>query len=420
MSRIQFTVLIFLIAYIAWHIPQLKTARDVPVKETFVSQYESDLPEATKGKNPYYVWHIPLPEKNAHETILLDKLGNHVKHFQLPSGLSSKKKSTVGYLAYPQNGEFFLWYPQLGRSIRFFDGDGRSIWERNESRYLSVSPAGKYLLAAAGDHSRVEFLNPNLDSLMDAEGVVFIKHQWYLDSKVKASETENDENWDAGVIFLDGIVRLFSFKKKISLKIQFSGIIRNAYIDLTNGAVLVQSEKEIKPNQYKDILIRTNPRPLNEVYSKENLEENLEKNKTVVIEEKADIRAEYVLSGYSPYLLPLIFNETMAAVILPSKPYNAENTAQRNHSGNLLVFKLNEKEPISFPIPPIIQNPDTGSWRIGKAADGFFTFSNELVFWFNETGINWIKEIPQMQRVDFRAKSVFMNSSKSAYVYSWH
>lgn len=78
-----------------------------------------------------------------------------------------------GHITGPQNGAFFIWYPQLGSQVYVFNESGSLLWEKEESRYLQVLRHGRFILAAAGDHSRMIFMNPDFKVQADFQGVLF-------------------------------------------------------------------------------------------------------------------------------------------------------------------------------------------------------------------------------------------------------
>lgn len=110
----------------------------------------------------------------------LTETGQVARVLQLP-GASVKKadESTIrlegkeGYITGSQNGTFFIWYPQLGSQIYLFNESGTFLWEKEESHYLHSLPRGRFILAAAGDQSRVLFMNPDFKVQADFQGMLF-------------------------------------------------------------------------------------------------------------------------------------------------------------------------------------------------------------------------------------------------------
>ncbi len=93
-----------------------------------------------------------------------------------PAGYNAIQEEQNGYVTFPDDLSFVTWFPQLGQSVHFFDVHGEPILSKHESRYLETSPDGRFFLAAAGDHSRMAFTNPDLKELASIEGLIF--HQW--------------------------------------------------------------------------------------------------------------------------------------------------------------------------------------------------------------------------------------------------
>lgn len=110
----------------------------------------------------------------------LTEAGQVARVLQLP-GASIKKadESTIrlegkeGYITGSQNGTFFIWYPQLGSQIYLFNENGAFLWEKEESHYLHALPRGRFILAAAGDQSRILFMNPDFKVQADFQGMLF-------------------------------------------------------------------------------------------------------------------------------------------------------------------------------------------------------------------------------------------------------
>lgn len=95
-----------------------------------------------------------------------------VKADQTSISLAGKE----GYITAPENGAYYIWYPQIGSQVYVFNEHGNFLWDKDESHYLQVLPRGRYLLAAAGDHSRMIFMNPDFKMQADFQGVLFTRY----------------------------------------------------------------------------------------------------------------------------------------------------------------------------------------------------------------------------------------------------
>lgn len=109
--------------------------------------------------------------------------GTMVRTLALPGEQIQKADQTSislagkeGYITAPENGAYFIWYPQLGQQVYVFNEQGSFLWEKEESHYLQVLPRGRYIMAAAGDHSRMIFMNPDFKTQADFQGVLFTRY----------------------------------------------------------------------------------------------------------------------------------------------------------------------------------------------------------------------------------------------------
>ncbi len=152
---------------------------------------------------------------------------------QTPSGETFKRARKPGFLTHPDDGSYFIWFPQLGTEVYFFDSNGTFLWEKKESRYLQASPEGRYILAAAGDHSRLMVLNPSLQPLADFEGLIF--------THFRLSDNE-EKNWQFCASFIDGEIVAAALEKKEQYRLSLPWPVKSLECDFNTGKFWAQVE----------------------------------------------------------------------------------------------------------------------------------------------------------------------------------
>src|SRR5690606_27502589 len=45
-----------------------------------------------------------------------------------------------GYITAPENGAYYIWYPQIGTQVYVFNEQGHFLWDKEESHYLNALP----------------------------------------------------------------------------------------------------------------------------------------------------------------------------------------------------------------------------------------------------------------------------------------
>lgn len=169
----------------------------------------------------------------------LHKNATALREFTLPpetvthsKGFPVTLKGKPGFLSYPLGGSYFIWYPQLGREIFFFDNTGSFLYEKKESRYLASSKYGNYLLAIAGDQSRAELLKPDMSSIFSAEGFILNSYAVLDDKRAP---------FRAGLAFLNGDVVFLEKDNLQAKRFNVGSRVRNAVFG-EDGIALLQLE----------------------------------------------------------------------------------------------------------------------------------------------------------------------------------
>ena len=170
-----------------------------------------------------YVFHLPVSGNfNTSHQYEINKLGiagENILSFKMPVEKDISKKDNPeytadkdGFVTYPENGSFYLWYPRLGIHTFFYDQDGQFLWSRKSSHYMKAFPSGKYILSMTGDHSRAFFMLPDLSIMGSAEGTLLINYQF-------SNETISDDSMQVCLGFLDGDIVFYNPSKKNEVRV---------------------------------------------------------------------------------------------------------------------------------------------------------------------------------------------------------
>ena len=138
-----------------------------------------------------------------------------------------------GYITYPNDASFFLWYPRLGSQVKIYNDSGYLLWKINESRYLKVAEQGQYIMAFSGDGSRIEFLRPDMSSIVAVEG--FLLHSYELSERARLYAP-----YQACVGFLNGDIGLVNLQKMIVNRLSLKKPLRALHCDFENNYLIAQ------------------------------------------------------------------------------------------------------------------------------------------------------------------------------------
>ncbi len=172
----RYVVLIVAATWILWQVP-FSATRSVVLPEVFAATQLNGAAEAEGSPALFFYRKTGVGQYTAYG---LTPAGSIARVLNLPGGTLTKADQSQinltgkeGYITGPENGAFFIWYPQLGSQVYVFNERGSLLWEKEESRYLQVLRHGRFILAAAGDHSRMIFMNPDFKVQADFQGVLF-------------------------------------------------------------------------------------------------------------------------------------------------------------------------------------------------------------------------------------------------------
>lgn len=250
-------LILFLVFY---HIPVEELKRDQGVKALYHHDFTinaSVLSDFAKEVPPV-IFHrgIGEPRNGYHSRYHVYKLsgnGQNLVTIELPPA-GKKIKSELfgnisfqgsGFLTYPENGNFYTWYPRLGNQILFFDEKGRFLWAKASSHYLRAAPSGKWILAMAGDQSRAFFFYPDMKPIASVEGALMLSSSF-------AAQKEREVLYLA---FLGGEVVRFDLAAKKPVRFLMPGPVKSVTSSPSGEKFLAQVEKQ--PG--KDTLIAAKP-----------------------------------------------------------------------------------------------------------------------------------------------------------------
>ena len=156
-----------------------------------------------------------------------------------------------GYITAPENGAYFIWYPQLGQQVYVFNEQGSFLWEKEESHYLQVLPRGRYIMAAAGDHSRMIFMNPDFKTQADFQGVLFTR---YI-----VDDNPDFKNGQVCLGSLDGEVIVAHIDRKVYMRQKLGYALKSLLCNFETSELAAIVERTVtvdKVQKQVDFLIR--------------------------------------------------------------------------------------------------------------------------------------------------------------------
>ena len=165
--------------WVFWQIPFSSTAEIKLPEVAAFSAFPDSVPASDKAAAAVF---YRRTGPGQYKVFGLGDDGSIVRTLSLPGEQIQKADQTSislagkeGYITAPENGAYFIWYPQLVQQVYVFNEQGSFLWEKDESHYLQVLPRGRYIMAAAGDHSRMIFMNPDFKTQADFQGVLFTR-----------------------------------------------------------------------------------------------------------------------------------------------------------------------------------------------------------------------------------------------------
>lgn len=239
--------------WVFWQIP-VNATDEVRLPELVaVTAFDAEPNANATGARAFYRRTAP----GQYKAYVLSEAGEIVRTMQLPGSTLTKADNTTislegkeGYITGAENGAFYVWYPQIGSQVYMFNEQGTFLWEKDESHYLHVLPRGRFIMAAAGDHSRLTFMNPDFKVQADFQGVLFTRY---------VLDDNPDLNAQACLGSLDGDTIVAHFDRRVYMRTHLGYALKSLACDFTTGELAAIVEKTIVVNNQsvqQDFLLR--------------------------------------------------------------------------------------------------------------------------------------------------------------------
>jgi len=316
--KLAYSALLVFLTILVFYIPMTSVSRVYSLRDQYLldlAEKKAVNPQNIKNKQPYVI--VSENKYNGNfeysavrikkDSIFSDEFVIPVKNTDFEIKITSE-----GFLTHPQDGGFFLWYPRLGSKIKLFDRSGKFLWEKDESRYLQSFPDGKYIMAVAGDQSRVHFFHPDFTKITDIEGHLMIAYQL---------GGESDDGYNVCLGFLNGVVFFANLKNHIFKRFEIVKNMKALSCNLKDGNYIIQTEKKnVSENGSVVITDSIENYSIGSSESKKQFEFKMKKN--------------------YPETLPIAFNQKWGIAILPSENEPSLYTILAyDNSGNSLFEK---------------------------------------------------------------------------------
>ncbi|MBV6492419.1 MAG: hypothetical protein LDLANPLL_00412 [Turneriella sp.] len=241
----RFIFAIVVTAWVLWQIPFSRTQEIFLPEFVAFSSFEdnADVP----SENPILTFYRKV-DKGQYRTFGVNASGAIIRSVVVPGLKIKKPDETIipldgkeGFITGPENGAYFIWYPQLGSQVYVFNEKGAFLWEKEESHYLHALPYGRYILASAGDGSRMLFVNPDFKIHADFQGVLF--NHYILD--------DNPELKSAQVCLstLDGDLIVAHLDKKIYFRKHLGYALKSLQCDFEKATFAAIVEERVKKKE---------------------------------------------------------------------------------------------------------------------------------------------------------------------------
>jgi len=337
----------------------------------------------------------------------LNGTGQLVRSLRLPGQQIRKAdESTInlankeGYITGPENGAFYIWYPQLGTQVFVFNEQGSFLWEKEESHYLHVFPRGRYIMAAAGDHSRMLFMNPDFKVHADFQGVLFTR---YI--------VDDNPDLATGQVCLgslDGEVIVAQLDRRIYLRQKIGYALKAMQCDFEKGvmAVIVEITEEVdkKPVQ-KDYLLRLK-------FSLGSAGDALPTEAMRAISTELKTAATHALPLRTVTASPMVITEETTCFL---------QLATGNEAGLAIYTTRGSKgAPRELAIPGAAPAAPPDTWKaarinLGRETGCLFTHKSGRVVMANDRGILYERGDLRVERVQVNDKITFLQTDKGIF-----
>ena len=274
-----------------------------------------------------------------------------------------------GFSTYPVDGSYFILYPRLGTKVRVFNGKGEFLWERAESHYLLNFPYSNWIMAVAGDHSRVHVFKPNLEEQLDLEGHILLSYHF---------ASNKEDKFDACMGFFGGSVAfLKASKKKVFRKDLKTRSLKSIACNLQTADFVAQVENKSDEGRLFDTLYLGN-----------------------IHEEKP--RASLELDTYFPVTLPIEFEdqENWFAALVPGKEPFIGLADEDGFFQKVLL------------LPHRVKVADADEWRAEKLKSAVVFWNQQWVLMVNKDGLVFRKKVAGAKRLITRTGRIYIQTSK--------
>ena len=316
------------------------------------------------------ILHTNMPLLNKKNIFFLDSSGL-VKSIYIPL--------QKGYLTYPNDGSFFIWYPKLGSKIKVFDSLGKFLWEVPENRYLqALDNNTNHILAFSGDGSRVEFLKPDFSSVLEFEGFLLVSHQ--------TSKSPSKE-FDACFAFLNGDIILVNTRERKQFRISLNHPLKSIGCNFEKNYFLAQIQKKVKlkeesnPSKERetDVLIKV---PFDSIsYSGQNSTNQF----------STDI--EFTFPKNYPFSLPIHWQGNDHLVMLPVTNEDMEIWLISDDG----QIKAKFKWPQKFANATEIEN-----FRIDRLKNFLILSNDSMIMILSKEGVSFKHEFNYIHRISYK------------------
>lgn len=363
------------------------------MKMNFFHSLESEknfFAQTNENQTIAFVKRVRHEKGGSHYSVrLLGDDGRLLRQFALPPQKEIQNtRLGDGFLTYPDDGSLFIWYPRLGRKIFYFDNEGRFLWELENTQYLKLFPSGRWLLTAAGDHSRFQIRLPNLETVADVEGMIFTDTHF-------TKQEELDESYQACSGFLNGDVVFIRLSNGAQqpvenvVRIEKQKLLKSLACNFSQNLFAVQLENK------KDTITDA-------IYLYKMPQKSFEKN---------ELLFQFSLPDYYPYKLPLSISQSANAVsfLLPAV----------NELAQIIVLDKKGKPHFQMQIEKQNQreNFDADDWRVETLADYFIFWNQHSVYVVGLKGLIFTKDFSAIRAVKVVNNNLYVDSNKGIFSY---
>lgn len=251
----RFVAAIIVATWLIWQVPFSSTDEIRLPEITGFSPFKEDV--TGNAETPALVFYRRT-DAGQYIAYGLNAAGAIVKTLRLPGKEVQKADETKislagkeGYITAPENGAYYIWYPQIGTQVYVFNEQGNFLWEKEESHYLNALPRGRFIIAAAGDHSRMLFMNPDFKIHADFQGVLF--------TRFIADDNPDLKTAQVCLGSLDGDVIVAHLDRKLYFRQKLGYALKSLHCDFETGelAAIVERTVEVdKVQKQVDFLLR--------------------------------------------------------------------------------------------------------------------------------------------------------------------